>query len=890
MATINNDWNMSTDIYDIVGSMEQLKRRYIEDQDETTLALGIFGFLSDTEAKKIQTATIMTGQLGNEMFPTRANLTKNVLTHAIYNSIIDINAVPAKMIVNIGIKVEDLDRYMQNNKFIFDAKCPLFIGDYEFHLDYDIILQRSLINENTYSAYFDMTEVNRISNIVNPYLKQPFVIRIGNFDYVVFQTTVRQVSIEETTDKIISDSIIQNKTYTFEFSNQIADFDVYVNDNGVRTRLEPVLYGASTDNIEKYCQYLFISDNTIRITFDSKSYIPGLNSDIEIKAYTTLGSEGNFSYKKVDQSEEGLFIDIDSEKYNYSRITCYMIATSDSTDGTDRKTKAELQKLIPKAALSRGSITTETDVANYFSMIDTDYARMVIQKKVDNQLSRVWYGYFVLKDRNGDIIPTNTITIDAHRYSQAMIKCEDGRLLLPAGTILKYNAETRVGQIIDESEVPTLYTEDYFGDNYYYMTVYNLIINPDPLYAAFYLTITDKDSFFTYNWVNESAILQFVANRCNFQRNLLTDQSTYKFTFKIAQSIMDDFGLFTEDHVTLVDENSGETIINTVITNNMKCVLVMYNNGVPYRWVEANFVDFDRAKYISSWEVNLETDNGLDNLNRIKILDLHVAGKTSADTNYGYLNPNTEVKLYTLAKFEESYGRRDLDDIAPGFNGYTVTNIYEVEGGLTFYENFTNVLDTRVKVSEEDPNMYNITGVPVVGLHYMDMEEHASYLVDAINERKIYIDYCLTLLENSMRIDFKFFNTYGPSALYTIGDNKTMLGHVDLSMKFRVCLNNVSDIYIKDELIAAIKAYVEDIYQSDNWHAPSMITELMTKYSSRVHFIEFMNYNDFWLGLQHITQLESDDPHIVPEFLNIRNRYNMDGILEPWIDIEFVQE
>ena len=182
MATNNNDWNISTDIYDIVDSMEQLKRRYIEDQDETTLALGIFGFLSDTEAKKIQTATIMTGQLGNEMFPTRANLTKNVLTHAIYNSIIDINAVPAKMIVNIGIKVEDLDQYMQNNKFVFDAKCPLFIGEYEFHLDYDIILQRSLINENTYSAYFDMSEVNRISNIVNPYLKQPFVIRIGNFD------------------------------------------------------------------------------------------------------------------------------------------------------------------------------------------------------------------------------------------------------------------------------------------------------------------------------------------------------------------------------------------------------------------------------------------------------------------------------------------------------------------------------------------------------------------------------------------------------------------------------------------------------------------------------------------------------------------------------------
>jgi hypothetical protein len=49
-----------------------------------------------------------------------------------------------------------------------------------------------------------------------------------------------------------------------------------------------------------------------------------------------------------------------------------------------------------------------------------------------------------------------------------------------------------------------------------------------------------------------------------------------------------------------------------------------------------------------------------------------------------------------------------------------------------------------------------------------------------------------------------------------------------------------------------------------------------------------MNYNNFQLGIQHITGIESDDPNIVPEFLNIRNRYNAEGELEPCIDIEIV--
>ena len=92
-----SDWLPSVDIYNVVESVENLKKKFIEDEDETTLAAGIFGFLTDTEAKKIQTAAIMTGELGNEMFPQRAKLDKNVVTHAIYCNVEDLNAVPAHM-------------------------------------------------------------------------------------------------------------------------------------------------------------------------------------------------------------------------------------------------------------------------------------------------------------------------------------------------------------------------------------------------------------------------------------------------------------------------------------------------------------------------------------------------------------------------------------------------------------------------------------------------------------------------------------------------------------------------------------------------------------------------------------------------------------------------
>ena len=53
MDTNNStNWNINSDIYDIVDSVKNLQKRYIEDEDESTLSLGIFGFVADTEAKK----------------------------------------------------------------------------------------------------------------------------------------------------------------------------------------------------------------------------------------------------------------------------------------------------------------------------------------------------------------------------------------------------------------------------------------------------------------------------------------------------------------------------------------------------------------------------------------------------------------------------------------------------------------------------------------------------------------------------------------------------------------------------------------------------------------------------------------------------------------------
>jgi hypothetical protein len=63
----------------------------------------------------------------------------------------------------------------------------------------------------------------------------------------------------------------------------------------------------------------------------------------------------------------------------------------------------------------------------------------------------------------------------------------------------------------------------------------------------------------------------------------------------------------------------------------------------------------------------------------------------------------------------------------------------------------------------------------------------------------------------------------------------------------------------------------------------------MEQFKDLVVYIEFMNFNDNRLGVNHIELKEIENIHTVPEFISVRNRLNEDKTgIEPWIDLEIV--
>jgi len=862
---------MNTDIYDITESVNDLQKEMMQGLDEETLAVGMNGYLSSIQSMQIQNSIITASELGNEIFPSKAKFEKNIIAHAIIQNITDINATPATISVMIGVSMEELESLFQNNKFIFDRTAQIYINNLEFHLQYDIILSRtlSLNNQYIYSAMYDNSRKNPLVELQNPYLQTPFIQTFDGSEFLFIYCDLIQIRLETNQNKLVSSTPIENKVFEFSYDEQLAGFEVHVTENNKTTYLTPVFEGIGvSQDLKNYCYYSFLDSNNIRVTFDSASYMPSLNALIESEVWTTSGSSGNFTYRKDFNST------ITSDKYGYKALPIRVMIETESSGGADKKSTDELRKLIPKEALSRGSITNATSLANYFNMINTDSNRLEILTKVDNQFERSYFAYLVLKDSMNNVIPANTVDLELKREEFKV--SENRKYSLPAGTCLLLNKETDTCSILTDKDEINRYIEN-DKETFVYGLPLMIVMTDDPLYISYYSTVLNEISYLDFKYINYNSPLQFVAPSISWTRNLNIDNDTYKLDIAYTQNVLNDFGAIKFDPTD-----------STVYTNNMKVFIVFYNKGenTPYRYAEASMIDYDYSNYMYTYRFEFKTTDQIDDDNKIRIENLKIPG--SDNEAYGYMTSNVTANIYILNKFSGEYGKYDLDEIIPNLDGYTVCNMFNVNNGLSFYKNYTDIINSVVKhqIKREDgviTSGYRINSIPVIKYSYLDDESCVQEFSRELHYKKAYIDNALEVLENNFGIDFKLFNTYGPSKIYSIDeDGKQLISRVNLTLKFRIKLLQSTDSYTVSYIMKDIKDILEDLNEITSLHIPNLITTITNNYRNSIEYFEFLGINDYGPGVQHLYKNETDDPNVVPEFLTVHTNDD----LSPDIQIE----
>ena len=851
---------LSSDIYEISDFVNTISKNFT-DIDEDTLYVGVFGYLNEVLSNIAQNAIVMASEYCNESIPAKAKYEKNIITHALSLGYTDINAVPASMNILLGFMESELSDKIVNNTFTFDRESSFFIENFEFHLDYDIIITRTKLNDGSYvySARYDMSVENPLSSITNPYLTTPITIPGQDGNVIYLQCTIRQIEFNKVYKKLLSDNIIENKVLTFDFDSQLAGFNVDYVESGNTVHLVPVYEGVYSNTVLAYCYYSYVDENTIRIKF-VKDYEPTINADITINISTTQGYTGNFTYK------DDLSFTFSSDKYKYANLYCSIKPISDSQFGTDKKSIDELKRIIPRESSSRGSITNTSDLENFFNMIDTDSSKTYFYKKRDNQIERLYYSYIIMKNSSNNIIPTNTIDLQINESeltsdtSVTTLGIQSGKVFKKANLVdAFYKIENPVGTT----------------DEFRYTTPFMITINKNPLYISYYMNIFNMTKYLEFSYINKNCLLQFISTSVNWKRAYLTDRNIYKLTIESMQN----FAVMNND---------------VAVEPTVRMFMVLYNGDKTevenaYAYTEAKRISFDSSTNTHTYEFDFTTNDIINSDNKIRIEDLYITGETTK--TYGYLNSNTTAVIYILSLQsdipEENRGLENLSKIVKldGVSNFTLSNAYKIVNGVDFLYNYSNIVASDITVHENPDKSvyYNILSVPVIRSNYINTETKITDLIYQLNKRKEYMDYSLSIIEDSFGLDFKFFNTYGPSKcfkIYRLGNSVgDCINSVALSMTFKVKFINKSDQYLTSYIVSDIKEYIEDITNISDMHIPNLITLITNKYRNQITYFEYIGMNGYnYLNptaggygpdIQHIYNETTNDITTVPEFLNI---------------------
>lgn len=852
------------DIYNISNTVNTIQKKHMKDISEDTLYMGTFGYLNEIHSNAIQNSILMASEWGNEAFPIRCKFEKTVLTNAVTYNVENLNATPAKMHVMIGFIKEELDSNMEKDIFILDKNCKIKIGEFEYHLDYDIIITKDHLVDTVYSARYDIKRPNPISDIKSPYLEQPPVIlRMDNDDFVFISCVIRQVEEYNIYKKIITNNILENKSFDFSFDKQLASFEVVVKDGDNEIYLTPIFEGMPLNGNAKYCFYNYLDKNTIRVKFDRSSYEPRINCDVVVAVKNTKGSKGNFIYK------DDIIVTLKSDKYTYKNLSMLVKPVTSSVNGIDRKSIKELKEIIPKEILSRGNITNNKDLENFFNnMIDYNN-RLKFFRRRDNQIERLYYAYMLVKDNDDNVIPTNTINLKLSEKD--FDKFEDDRYILNPGNVIRLDKDNQYG-LINRKEIKDMYKEE--CDNFIYSSPFTLVVNKNPLSISYYLNQINRDYRFKFSYIN-NATMQFMATSMHCYRNYI-DHSNYKLSLSLIQTLNVDKKLVKSD------------AYGNVLDSNIVPILVLSIDSFKY-YVKGNVLKFDKSNFKYDVEFEIESDNIINKENKIKINNIYSGGTTNK--THIYLNDKVEMSVYVLTKFSEDEGvipnQGEIKGIVPGLDEYTLCNKYDTLEPVNLFYNYSHVIKSKVRVyKKEGDYMFNIEGVPLVRYSYLNDVERCDNFIDYVQYRKAYIDAALNVIENSFSVDLKFFNTYGPSKTIHIGYDGQYLDKVNLTFNFKLKLYTGADKQTKKNIMQEIKMYIENINNSDisSIHISNLITDISNKFKNDIKFIEFAGINDFNSTYQYLEKKETNIIEQVPEFLNI----NLTKDLKPDINIILV--
>lgn len=863
--------------YDIdVAALRAGKDTDLAKSEISLLKTGLFGYLNEIMAQEVKSSVAHRNVLYNEHFLNSASFPESIYNFAkAYNVPISI-AQPSHMQVNLAIRKTDLinsplrkelieKQFVRNNtlktwEIRLSRSYEFSVGKFKFMLPYDVIITLKQTEKADYSitARYDINgDLFKFRSFTSPDIKVFQDLKHG-IEYVYFTLDIYQLRSTSSNYNIVSNDVAENLFYTVKYEDQLAGFNVYYNYRGERTPLKLYFNNTTTpaDPLEKYAYYTFVDNDKFQISFSNLpgGFKPAYNSSLEIEVLSTKGQEGNFNFNgEIRYSIEN----IDRNTFQTMIVSVYPI--SSASGGRNKLTIQDEKARIINKVTSRDNLITDYDLHNYFNeknlMDNFNGSKLKFMKKRDDLLLRIYNAFLLMRDQQGKVLPTTTanrIKLPVQWFADNNNGNRNDGYVIPEHTVFRYNSSTKTYDLVETGYNDDLKREiETDKDNFIYVNPFLIRIDVDPIMNAYYykLDINEKfDMQYTYrnSLVNSSLLINKldISKSANFKEDLNSDTYTIRINLNSNESIQD------------VDKKIK-----------IRGILQAAKTGKKYGYFEFTR-EFNREEalntsdstYISHLSTNRKFKDGnlsiADSLydeDGNTIDDVFIDEDCVIKIGVLYYDPKNEMRTNEVANAENAM----FLDAFPAdqqkslnIRDYTLATTTTTISSVRLYRNLSNVMTSTVYRDDSNPALdmmsrdFYIEAIPLLGIDYFIHEHKYAYTVlDAYIE---ILNDAIHRLENSTRIDLKFYNTRGPSKYYYVstdvrGDKTEAisLARTDILIDFTIH----TFVQVNDEFDESIKDFISDYIEASNDEGVIPISNLIRLLESNFEEIRYIEFN-----------------------------------------------
>lgn len=839
-------------------------------EDVNKLNIGLLGYTTELISNIAEDSFNTISTFIKEMFSNLATLPDSIYTYAALNNIDNFFATPSSLGIMLFVNEKDIinfgEQKSSHKEFVLDSDMIIDIEGKQFMPDYNIIIQaKPYKNDYIFTALYDINYNNSISDITKPFIKLKRINYL-NEKYIGLMITVRQINKFSINDSILSNDFLNSPTLSFEFDDQLANFEVYYkspsDENYVQ--LEKKIKNSAPSKTP-FCFYSFKNDKKIEISFTNKDnyFQPAFNSDFIIDYYTTTGDNGNFPLYVGNEIK----IIPNSDIYEYNNnIILFGIPQTESIGGKNAPSLNEIKDLYLEKHATYGAYTSENDLKLYFKKIKDDYGTDILFiKKRDDVFERLFSSFSLFRNMDGNIFHTNTLNFNV-LPSQFDLEYEQSDMyILKPGHLFKY-----VNNSLDTSELienKTLNDDlSLIDSQFIYTNPFLITVGKSPNIVGYYINSIDKKYNLDYSYVNTESIIQFICNSVSIKRNALIGENDYKLSITLTPT--------TTLDKNLVDPETGSDL------NVLKLKLFFKdNNNDDICYSDFILSDYDLTTNFYTFETTLNTDDYMTLTQKMRFYNLKNI-ETGENEIHLIDMINSKINIVAFYLYDELKINHKYDFINE-LQPYSMTNIYSNDNeGITFIKPI-NSLRSTMKFTQIDETNYfiNINGIPFIKAETMQDSNNFTYFLNLFNTQVDYTQNILNKITNNYGISIKFYNTYGKSKNF-VTINENLLDKVNINIKFKIkLLDTVIDIenFIIN-LKIFIKKYIENINSSgtNNIYISNLIKAIENNFSD-IKYLNFIKINDYDSTIQSIENntvdinllTKEERINYIPEYLTI---------------------